>query len=64
MAIGLQSLLHLLGHLQPLLPGAWHLAAVGEKPDHRRIVVLSDPIDPDGRRRLVLCVGHGVRRGY
>src|SRR6266498_1593294 len=30
-SVGLESALHFLGNRQPLLPGAWHLVAVGEK---------------------------------
>ena len=41
--VGLESLLHFLGNLQPLLPGARHLIAIGENFQKSRVIFLVDP---------------------
>src|ERR1700730_8605645 len=57
-SISFESLLHFLGNLQPLFPGRWHLSAIVEKFQERRIVLLFEPIGADRWRRPVLGVGH------
>src|SRR5436309_926366 len=43
MPVGLESPLHFLRHLKPLLPGAWHLVAVDKNSQKRRVIFLVDP---------------------
>src|SRR4030081_2596374 len=57
-SIGLEPLLQLLGHLQPLFPARWHLVAIVEKLQQRRIMFLLDPKGPDCGRRFVLRIRH------
>ena len=42
-SIGLEPLLHFLGHLQPFFPARWHLVAIVEKLQQRWIIFLLDP---------------------
>src|SRR5450631_2412162 len=57
-SIGLEPLLHFLGHLQPFFPARWHLVAIVEKLQQRWIIFLLDPIGPDCGRRFILRIRH------
>src|SRR3954451_9658057 len=57
-SVGLEPLLHFLGHLQPFFATWWHLVAIVEKLQQRKIIVLIDPIGPDCGRRNILGVRH------
>src|SRR5216683_5098241 len=46
-SIGLEPLLHFLGHFQPFFPARWHLVAIVKKLQQRWIIFLLDPIGPD-----------------
>src|SRR5450756_1291289 len=60
-AVSREPAFHFLGDFQPLLPAQWHLVAVLEDLQQRRIVFLLDPVSPDRRRRRVLGIRHGCR---
>ena len=57
-SIGLESLLHFLGHLQPFFPARWHLVAIVDQLQQRWIIVLLDPIGPHCGRRFILGIRH------
>jgi hypothetical protein len=57
-SVSLESAFHFLGNLQPLFPSPWHLDAIVENFQQRRIIFLFDPIGSDRWRWLVLKVGH------
>jgi len=57
-SIGLEPLLHFVGHLQPFFPARWHLVAIVEKLHQRWIIFLLDPIGPDCGRRIILGIRH------
>ena len=57
-SIGLEPMLHFLGHLQPFFPTRWHLVAIVEKQQQRWIMFLLDLIGPDGGRRIILGILH------
>src|SRR5580704_6527295 len=57
-SVSLESTFHFLSNLQPLFPSPWHLDAVVENFQQRRIIFLFDPICSDRWRWPVLKVGH------
>src|SRR4029453_5124062 len=56
-SIGLEPMLHFLGHPQPFFPTRWHLVAIVEKLQQHWIIFLLDPIGPECGRRIILGLG-------
>jgi hypothetical protein len=50
--VGLEALLHFLGHFPPFSPVAGQPVSVGENSEKRRIVLFLHPIDTGHRKRL------------
>src|SRR3569832_2366584 len=57
--VGLETLLHFLGHLQPLGPDPWLAVAVVEYLQRGRIIRLHGPEGADGPQGLFVRFRHG-----
>src|SRR3984957_6034661 len=58
MSVGLESLFHFFGNLQPPFPSQWHLVAIVRNSQQRRIIFFLNPIGSDRWRWPVLKVVH------